>query len=136
MQWTEANCAKSHNNLNGLYTGTDKYLSNDPSLAKLNLVGPLQASKFEIKLVTGDIWPNNCFAKSMRIAPWTQNVPSTCAGKLLSIGLVRAGSNFNPNPFTAGLIGYNTPVNNNTEFTRLVFFTPTGSVWIPSALGA
>ena len=40
LQWTEENCAKS-NNLYGVADAADLYISDEPSLAKLNLVSDI-----------------------------------------------------------------------------------------------
>ena len=55
LQWTEENCANSNNNVDGVLTDPSVlYQVSEPTMAKINLVGPLQASKFEIKFSTSD----------------------------------------------------------------------------------
>jgi len=55
LQWTEENCARSNNNVDGVLTDLSVlYQITEPTMAKINLVGPLQASKFEIKFSTSD----------------------------------------------------------------------------------
>jgi hypothetical protein len=49
LQWTEENCAKSYNQIDGTTVPSSLwYRSDEPWLAKINLVGPLQASKFRM----------------------------------------------------------------------------------------
>jgi len=49
LQWTEENCAKSYNQIDGTTVSSSLfYRSDEPWLAKINLVGPLQASKFKM----------------------------------------------------------------------------------------
>jgi hypothetical protein len=49
FQWTEANCARSWNYVDGPVADNLLYRTDEPYLAKINLVGPLQASKFIIQ---------------------------------------------------------------------------------------
>lgn len=68
LQWTEESCAKSNNNVDGVVDPSLYYIPTEPTMAKINLVGPTEASKFIIKFSTTE----SCglLAKIFRIAAY------------------------------------------------------------------
>ena len=72
LQWNEKNCSKTKNLIKPSYNILDLYIASQPTLAKVDLVGPLQASKWELVKFDGDNF-YDCgalAAKNMRIAPY------------------------------------------------------------------
>lgn len=56
LQWTEEACAVTKNVNDPTYNISELYEPTEPTLAHINLVGPLQASKWIIEFPSSDIY--------------------------------------------------------------------------------
>lgn len=72
LQWTEENCAVTKNTIKSIYNAGDLYSWTDPTMAKINLVGPLQASKWLLQFPTQDAYYGcgGSYSQNMRVAPY------------------------------------------------------------------
>jgi len=59
LAWSETNCGRSNNVIDGTVSASLYYMSDSPFLAKIDLVGPLQATRFKLTHVPGDSF-NSC----------------------------------------------------------------------------
>ena len=128
LQWSEAHCAVTKNLVKHTYNVSELYQPEIPTLAKVDLVGPLQASKWKIQFPTSDVFANcgGLSVQNMRIAPF-EATPS-CKGKWLSVG-----SPLDPTTdvFNVGISGLGGTTSSESDYYRVTFFTPENTIWVP-----